>query len=599
MNWFRNISVGRKLAFMTLIATLIPLTLCFGVFLIIDPIFQRQTRQEETSALAAVLAENLIAALEFDDQATAREILQSLSRHPSVDSAVLYDREGRVFAVFPPDFVPDDQAAAADMISVEQPVFGSAFDLQLMGSPDLTGPDSVTDPDRGLTAGPLSDTTVPPETASPASLPPADANQVGKLIVTPGTHDIDQLLVYRALLTAVVLLISLAIGLSLSLALQRSMIQPVYSLVESTRRVAQEKDYSLCVDVASRDEIGELTQGFNTMLQTIQASQQQLTQLNSQLELRVQERTADLKSTNTALREEMEARETLQQELVTASRQAGMAEVATGVLHNVGNVLNSVNVSSSMLIESLRRSSLATLTQASALVQEHANDLGSFLTTDPRGRHFPALLEQLVTSMNRERDEQLSELQSMIDHIDHIKEIVATQQSFARVKGMSEPVNLARLVDDAIKINDSGLRNRGVTVERQCDPDIEVNTDKHKILQILVNLVGNAKHALAHLENGDQRLTVRVYHQEEFACIEVRDNGVGIPRENLERIFAHGFTTKKEGHGFGLHSSALAAAELGGSLTAHSDGPGKGAVFTLRIPRQQAAVSALEVCTTS
>ena len=65
------------------------------------------------------------------------------------------------------------------------------------------------------------------------------------------------------------------------------------------------------------------------------------------------------------------------------------------------------------------------------------------------------------------------------------------------------------------------------------------------------------------------------------------DNGIGIPADNLTRIFGHGFTTRKEGHGFGLHSGALAAKELGGALTVESDGPGKGATFTLEFPIQR------------
>jgi signal transduction histidine kinase len=111
-----------------------------------------------------------------------------------------------------------------------------------------------------------------------------------------------------------------------------------------------------------------------------------------------------------------------------------------------------------------------------------------------------------------------------------------------------------------------------------------MNVEKHKILQILVNLVSNAKHACQESERADKRLTVRVANGDGRIKISVIDNGVGILPENLARVFNHGFTTRKDGHGFGLHSGALAAKEMGGSLNVHSDGPGQGAAFTLELP---------------
>ena len=105
------------------------------------------------------------------------------------------------------------------------------------------------------------------------------------------------------------------------------------------------------------------------------------------------------------------------------------------------------------------------------------------------------------------------------------------------------------------------------------------------MLQILVNLIRNAKYALDDRGHSDKRMTLRIgLNGNNTVKIAVIDNGIGIPAEHLTRIFEHGFTTRKEGHGFGLHNGALAAKDLGGSLTAHSDGPGKGAMFTLELP---------------
>lgn len=161
------------------------------------------------------------------------------------------------------------------------------------------------------------------------------------------------------------------------------------------------------------------------------------------------------------------------------------------------------------------------------------------------------------------------------------------QQSYARVCGVWEKLPAVSLVEDAIRLNAGALDRHGVTLVREYHEAPSLTVDKHKVLQILVNLIRNAKYALDEGGSALKRMTLRIGRDGDAAVkIAVCDEGVGIPAENLTRIFAHGFTTRVEGHGFGLHSAALAAQELGGSLTAHSDGPGLGAVFTLALPLQ-------------
>jgi len=113
-----------------------------------------------------------------------------------------------------------------------------------------------------------------------------------------------------------------------------------------------------------------------------------------------------------------------------------------------------------------------------------------------------------------------------------------------------------------------------------------MTVEKHKVLQILLNLISNARYACTEGgQDGERWINVRVFSPSpDRVLMQVEDNGMGIPTENLSRIFQHGFTTRKTGHGFGLHSGALAANELGGNLTAHSEGPGTGAIFTLALP---------------
>jgi PAS domain S-box-containing protein len=274
----------------------------------------------------------------------------------------------------------------------------------------------------------------------------------------------------------------------------------------------------------------------------------------------------------------------MHRQLVEASRLAGMAEVATNILHNVGNVLNSVNVAASCATDALRNSRVTTLSKLAELLRQHESDWPAFATADPRGKQVPKYVAQLAACLAAENASALEELSQLQKNIDHIKDIVITQQAYAKVSGITETVEASDLVRDALYLNASSLTRRDFQVTEEFAPAPPVAVDKHKVLGILVNLIRNAKYACEESGRSDKHLIVRVANGENRVKISVLDNGVGIPPENMPRIFNHGFTTRKNGHGFGLHSGALAAMELGGSLSAHSDGPGKGARFTLELP---------------
>ncbi|MBF8305952.1 MAG: sensor signal transduction histidine kinase [Acidobacteria bacterium] len=273
-------------------------------------------------------------------------------------------------------------------------------------------------------------------------------------------------------------------------------------------------------------------------------------------------------------------------DLYQTSRQAGMAEVATTVLHNVGNVLNSVNVSATLLGTRLRKTHVAeNLAKSARLMEEHASDLGRFLSEDDRGRQLPGYLKMLAQHLSTEHGELREEARHLASNVEHIKEIVAMQQSYAKFSGVLEPVSLAELAESALRIHADALARHRVELVREFEPVPLVMMDKHKALQILVNVLHNAKQACNEGGASARKVVVRIRPAaDDTVLIEVSDNGIGIAPENLTRIFSHGFTTRKGGHGFGLHSAALAAKEMGGSLTAHSDGLGKGATFVLRLP---------------
>jgi PAS domain S-box-containing protein len=276
----------------------------------------------------------------------------------------------------------------------------------------------------------------------------------------------------------------------------------------------------------------------------------------------------------------------LNRQLIDTSRQAGMADVASGVLHNVGNVLNSVGVAATVVSKRLRDSKIANLRRATSMLREQNGQLAAFLTTDPKGKLLPEYLANLGDQLAEEQVKLVEKMDAVARNIEHIKEIVAMQQSYARVSGAYEQLPVADLVEDALRINIAAFDRHGIELIRQFDENLPtVCVDRHKVLQILINLFRNAKHAMEGMRKEDKRLCIRIsMATPERLKVSIQDNGMGIPPENLTRIFNHGFTTKKNGHGFGLHSGANAAKEMGGSLVGYSDGAGKGAEFVLELP---------------
>ncbi|MGH8219565.1 MAG: MHYT domain-containing protein [Steroidobacteraceae bacterium] len=278
-----------------------------------------------------------------------------------------------------------------------------------------------------------------------------------------------------------------------------------------------------------------------------------------------------------------ERRLRLQLQLQEASREAGMAEVATGVLHSIGNVLNSLSVSASILSSRLRESRVINVQRAARLLTDQSPGFGAFFESDPRGREFPAYLRQLGEHLATENRELCDEARAVATHVEHIGKIVAAQQTYARHGGSIEELEVSELIEHAIALHfptDSEL-----LVRRDYQSVGRAVLDRHKVLQILANLLSNARHAMRGPGQGPKLLTVRLHPASSGSCqIEVEDTGTGISEESMRRLFEFGFTTKEDGHGFGLHSSAILAREMGGELIARSDGVARGACFTLRLP---------------
>jgi two-component system, NtrC family, sensor kinase len=270
--------------------------------------------------------------------------------------------------------------------------------------------------------------------------------------------------------------------------------------------------------------------------------------------------------------------------LADTSRRAGMADMARGILHNVGNVLNSLNVSTDLLSDLLRDSRLPGLTRAGALLEEHAGDLPRFLTEDERGRQLPHYMSSLADVLRGEQESLARELASLRTGLEHVNEIVRTQHELAASVSSPEPTSARALIDCAFAMVHAGFDRHGIRVTLDIAEVPTLLLDRSKALQILINLLTNAKESVAHRRAGERSVTLRAACRDNVVEFEVRDNGVGISTSDVARIFAAGVSSKPGGRGYGLHYSANAAREMGGRLRVHSDGPDRGATFVLEVP---------------
>lgn len=332
-------------------------------------------------------------------------------------------------------------------------------------------------------------------------------------------------------------------------------VRPLTRLTQHAVRVGAEDDLQARLNLTLRDEIGVLAREFDRMVNRLAESRAQL---------------------------------------VAVARNAGMAQVATNVLHNVGNVLNGVNVSTEVLREQLRKSEIASFQLAVKMLADHREELPDFLTRHEQGRQLPAFLMALAEQLSAEQQSMTEEVKSLAAAVDHIRKIVSTQQQYTRHDSLLERASPKEVMETALSLCADSLNRHRIQVTRCFDEGAPVTMDKHRTLQILVNLLTNAIQAVKESERENRLITARVARTSPDDCsgisFVVEDNGIGIPPENLERIFALGFTTRPDGHGVGLHSAANLAREMSATLTAASDGPGRGAYFELSLTPSEVKV---------
>jgi len=281
-------------------------------------------------------------------------------------------------------------------------------------------------------------------------------------------------------------------------------------------------------------------------------------------------------------------------ELGEAAYKIEMADVASTVLHNVGNVLTSVAVAANMVESVVDQSSVTLVNRMAELINTHQEDLGTYLTEDPKGKRIPSSLEKLGIHLIEEQRTVLKEMKGLVRNIRHMKQIIASHQTMAKSAGQAEQISLVDVLSHAMELSFQPGDAKWMTIRRDYQEMPTVLVDQHQLLQVLVNLLRNAKQAMRQQAQASHELNLNVQYQGEdrtSVVMTIQDSGIGIAPEHLSKMFTRGFTTKKDGNGIGLHSSILAIQNMGGSIHVQSDGVGRGATFTLTFPVQIEAVS--------
>lgn len=570
-------SIKGKLLMLFIAVTTLVLATAFVIMMALNVKNSKNNITSVLDVVGEILADRCAASLAFSDVESANSNLRTLSSHNSVVYACIRTEDNHLFSEYLPEV--EKIYRCEDYNSIP----GNTFYEHYV--------DSV----------------------KPIIL---EGKAIGSLQIKASLNEYRES-IFQAIKSSLIVFMGLmSIASVVSVRMMNVITEPITRLRDLAQKVTTSKDYSLRMEERGEDEVGVLVESFNTMLDQIEDRdsalmeekekaensalsakryaketeminldleneirerariEEELQELNETLEEKVNERTAELKEINMKIGE--------------ISRSAGMAEVASGVLHNVGNVLNSVNVSSSVIRERVRKTKAGNLRKVVDMMRENSDRIGEFVCEDEKGKQIPRFLELLDEELEEERQLLLEELKNMTSSIDHIKNVISMQQSYAGSYGVMERISVADLVEDALKINMEIIQRRGIEIVKMYEKSTLIYIDKHKVLQIIINLISNAMHSLIDSENKRKTLYVRVYSGDS-EVVEIMDTGVGIDKEDIPHLFEYGFKKRKDGHGFGLHHSALVAYELGGKITVSSEGPGKGAIFSLRLPINESA----------
>lgn len=518
---------SQVLAFTFTVSLLVLLTT--GGVLLSHHIDQTRARLAEAlRAVAQMTAANASAALAFRDAAAATDVLTSLRHDPLIVSAVLYDQQGEVFVSYGAQIAPQnlrtkDSTETTQIVEVR-------YNNEIYGR---------------------------------------------LLIITDHRAELRRTLsTWIGVYSGAVLLTAL-LAYALSILFQRAVATPLTTLARTVNAVTQRNDYTVRATPGGPAEVTALAEAFNTMIAEIHRRDTELARQLTSLDKEMHEREAAEASLRQSTRE-----------LLRLSHDAGMAEVATGVLHNIGNALNSINVSTELLDDQLRNRVGYTLAALLDFFQSPPPGAAPVFSSHVDGPEVLAFAASLSTHASEYLACANQELLGLRTGVAHLKEIVARQQDLAKSARHTESFDLSEALQEALLLDktNSHTTHPSLNLELSTQGSTQVYADRTAVIQILVNLLANARAAISQSPSPTIRVLIGPPSGTHLT-IRISDNGVGIAPDQRISIFSYGFTTKAAGHGFGLHNAANTARLLGGALRVHSEGPGLGATFTLELPR--------------
>ncbi len=302
---------------------------------------------------------------------------------------------------------------------------------------------------------------------------------------------------------------------------------------------------------------------------------------NLQLEQQVADRTQELKEKNKHLEVTLNELEETKNELVEKAHKAGMADIATGVLHNIGNILTSVNTSASLIEDTVKQSKVEGLVQANMILRQNLNQIEKFIANDPKGKSLLQYYLKLEDPLKNEREKVMRQSERLNEKIELINEVIAAQQNYAGIGAAAEKTSLTETIENALALQAGSIERHGLHVEKDLQTTEQITVQPSKLINVLINIIKNAKEAMANNKPDNRKIIIKAWEEDDQIFLSFTDNGEGIKKEHIDKIFSHGFTTKKNGHGFGLHSCANYMREMKGKIKVESEGKGKGATFTL------------------
>jgi signal transduction histidine kinase len=512
--------------FLICLAVLLPV----GGVLLVTHISQFKGKLSQSfQATSRIIATNAAASLAFEDSVAAHELLSSLVNDPSITAAALYNKDHIRFVSY-----------GATPLVPPPPNMVDGFSTALVGISY-----------KGEAYGEL-------------------------LLISRYPQELHSTVVIWAAIYVGGFMLAALLAFLIAARFQRAVASPLRSLAAIAGEVTSGKNYAARVLPDGPSEVAGLAQAFNTMLEEIGR------------------RDAALACQLEALRKEVGEREAAERRLVEnnrdmmrLSREAGMNEVATGVLHNIGNALNSINVSTELVFSQVNDHAHDTAVALRDFFQTPPESAAPVFSSHPRAGDVRAFAASLAGLSVEQVEEAGRELAALRISVAHLKDIVSRQQSLAKNVPVAEPFDVHEAVRDALVLTKSDTRAVQLRVESIPNTRIDVLADRSSVVQILINLITNACVAMNGLPQHEKSLCIKIGPPSgKHVPIAVVDSGCGIPPHQLVSIFSYGFTTRPEGHGFGLHNSANIARLNGGSLHVASDGPGKGATFTLHLLHQ-------------